>query len=58
MDRSSREFKRPDFQWSITDIFESDHQKSSKQFVLECKRLGIANGNWKFNENYVNQGNR
>lgn len=54
--RTIREFKRPDFQWSIMDILEPDPLKSSKQFVLECKRLGLPNGNWVFNENYVNHG--
>lgn len=38
--RARRENKRPDFQWSYTDRFESDSHRSSKQFVVECKRLG------------------
>lgn len=54
--RTIREFKRPDFQWSIMDTLEPDPLKSSKQFVLECKRLGLPNGSWVFNENYVNHG--
>lgn len=54
--KASRENKRPDFQWSITDIYETDPQKSSKQFVLECKRLGKAKSSWVFNANYINNG--
>ena len=54
--RASREAKRPDFQWSITDISEPDPEKSSKQFVLECKRLGKPVGTWILNENYVKHG--
>ena len=54
--RSAREFKRPDFQWSITDVHESNPQMSSKQFILECKRLGTAKGTWVFNENYAYHG--
>lgn len=54
--RAQREFKRPDFQWSITDIYEQDSKMSSKQFVLECKRLGKAVGTWVLNENYINHG--
>lgn len=54
--RTSREHKIPDFQWSITDISETDPKRSSKQFVLECKRLGTRSGTWIFNENYVHNG--
>ncbi|MEQ8554151.1 MAG: hypothetical protein RIC53_15955 [Cyclobacteriaceae bacterium] len=55
-DRAAREHKRPDFQWSITDTSETDPRKSSKQFVLECKRLGTPKGSWILNENYVHNG--
>lgn len=54
--RTAREHKTPDFQWPITDISETDPAKSSKQFVLECKRLGTPTGTWIFNENYVHNG--
>ena len=54
--RVARESKRPDFQWSITDISEPDPKRSSKQFVLECKRLGKPVGTWILNKNYVNHG--
>lgn len=40
--RAKREQKRPDFQWIYLDRYESDPQRSSKQFVIECKRLGKA----------------
>ncbi len=54
--RNARENKRPDFQWSITDANESDPLKSSKQYILECKRLKAPSGSRRFNENYVNHG--
>ncbi|MEQ8472562.1 MAG: hypothetical protein RIC35_15330 [Marinoscillum sp.] len=54
--RAERENKRPDFQWSITDIYEPNPLLSNKQFVLECKRLGLSNGSWKLNSNYYNNG--
>ena len=38
--RAKREQKRPDFQWNYLDRYEPDPQRSSKQFVVECKRLG------------------
>ena len=38
--RAVREKKRPDFQWIYLDRYESDPHRSSKQFVVECKRLG------------------
>ena len=51
-----RELKRPDFQWSISDTSESP-ERSSKQFVLECKRLGKPSSrNWIFNKNHVQDG--
>lgn len=55
-ERAKREDKRPDFQWSITDVSETDPKKSSKQFVLECKRLGNSKGKWILNSNYINNG--
>jgi len=54
--RAPRENKRPDFQWSITDVSEKNPERSSKQFVLECKRLGKPKGNWVLNKNYVYNG--
>lgn len=55
-ERAAREHKRPDFQWSITDVSETDPIKSSKQFILECKRLGTPKKTWIFNENYIYNG--
>lgn len=55
-ERAAREYKRPDFQWSITDVSEVDPKRSSKQFILECKRLGTPIGKWVLNENYVHNG--
>ena len=55
--RSTREQKRPDFQWIWLDRYESDPYRSSKQFVVECKRLGKSSrADWVFNLNYVNHG--
>lgn len=52
--RTRREFKKPDFQWSIMDISEPNPERSSKQFVQECKRLGKSSlRNWILNKNYV-----
>ena len=55
--RAKREQKRPDFQWVFLDRYESDPRRSSKQFVVECKRLGKAlRPDWVFNLNYTNHG--
>jgi hypothetical protein len=55
--RIAREQKRPDFQWIYLDRYESDPHRSSKQFVVECKRLGESSrADWVFNVNYVNHG--
>jgi N-6 DNA Methylase len=55
--RAKREQKRPDFQWIYLDRYESDPQRSSKQFVVECKRLGKAvRSDWVLNVNYTNHG--
>jgi hypothetical protein len=55
--RAKREQKRPDFQWIYLDRYEADPQRSSKQFVVECKRLGKAlRGDWVFNLNYTDHG--
>jgi len=55
--RAKRENKRPDFQWSYADRFESDPHRSSKQFVVECKRLGSPpRSDWVLNVNYVEHG--
>lgn len=55
--RAQREDKRPDFQWIFLDRYESDPHRSSKQFVVECKRLGLpARSDWILNANYVKHG--
>jgi hypothetical protein len=55
--RARREQKRPDFQWIYLDRYEADPQRSSKQFVVECKRLGNPpRADWVLNLNYVNHG--
>jgi hypothetical protein len=55
--RAKREQKRPDFQWNYLDRYESDPLRRSKQFVVECKRLGKAlRPDWDFNLNYTSHG--
>ena len=55
--RAKREQKRPDFQWIYLDRYEADPMRSSKQFVVECKRLGKPpRANWVLNLNYTNHG--
>lgn len=55
--RARREQKRPDFQWVYLDRYESDPQKCSKQFVVECKRLGTPpRADWVLNLNYIEHG--
>lgn len=55
--RAKRELKRPDFQWVYLDRYEESARHSSKQFVVECKRLGKAlRADWVFNVNYVHDG--
>jgi hypothetical protein len=54
--RAKREQKRPDFQWVYLDRYE-ESEESSKQFVVECKRLGKApRADWIINLNYANHG--
>jgi hypothetical protein len=55
--RTTREQKRPDFQWVYLDRYESDPSRGSKQFVVECKRLGNPpRADWVLNSNYVQHG--
>ena len=55
--RVTREHKRPDFQWVYLDRYEQHPERSSKQFVVECKRLGEhRRTDWIFNVNYVTHG--
>jgi hypothetical protein len=55
--RVAREQKRPDFQWIYRDQYELDLKRSSKQFVVECKRIGKPlRADWVFNQNYVRHG--
>jgi hypothetical protein len=55
--RATREHKRPDFQWCYLDKYELDPERSSRQFTVECKRLGAPRKeSWIFNSNYVTNG--
>lgn len=57
--RAKREQKRPDFQWIYRDRYEPDPKRSSKQFVVECKRLGKPpRSDWILNVNYTENGIR
>jgi hypothetical protein len=57
--RARREQKRPDFQWIYLDRYEPDPRRSSRQFVIECKRLGTPpRADWVLNVNYINHGIR
>src|SRR5205807_1507238 len=44
--------KRPDFTCLMTDSQAASHLTYQIKYYLECKRLGTAQGNWVFNENY------
>jgi hypothetical protein len=54
--RSQRLRKRPDFTCAITNSQAADYLLSQLKYYLECKRLGRAEGNWVFNENYTQHG--
>lgn len=57
-ERTARENKRPDFQWSFQDDQAVDLDRATRTYVVECKRLGTAEGRWIFNGNYVAHGVR
>ncbi len=57
-ERTPREGKRPDFQWSFQDDQAEDLDRATRTYVVECKRLGKALGKWVLNVNYVAQGVR
>lgn len=57
-ERTNRENKRPDFQWSFQDDQAVDLDRATRTYVVECKRLGTAAGAWVFNGNYVAHGVR
>ena len=57
LSRAARDNKRPDFQWLFLDRYEDDPNRSAKQIVVECKRLGPpTSANWVLNVNYVKNG--
>ena len=47
--------KRPDFTWSWQDDSGSTHDEATREFAVECKRLGDAMGST-FNNRYVDEG--
>jgi hypothetical protein len=58
IERTPRENKRPDFQWSVQDDEAVDLDRATRTYVVECKRLGHTVGSWVFNTNYVDHGVR
>jgi len=52
-ERTPRENKRPDFQWSVQDEQAADPERATRSYVVECKRLGEPADAWVFNTNYV-----
>jgi hypothetical protein len=54
--RAVREDKRPDFQCGFVNLQESDDDRASMFYTIECKRLGRAADRWVFNVNYVDKG--
>ncbi|MEA5529212.1 hypothetical protein VB638_06340 [Dolichospermum sp. UHCC 0684] len=55
--QSTREFKRPDFQWGVCDTNELDPDRRDKFYIIESKRLGSpSSSTWIFNKNYVVRG--
>lgn len=56
---SASEKKIPDFYWGYLDHQEPDPRRSSRNFVIECKRLGEPSAaGWEFNLHYVDDGAR
>jgi hypothetical protein len=55
--RSTREAKRPDFQWGVRDRNEVDPDRMDKFYIIESKRLGSpSSSTWILNKNYVING--
>ncbi len=54
--RAPREDKRPDFQCGFVNLQESDDDRASMFYTIECKRLGRPASRWIFNVNYVENG--
>ncbi len=54
---NSSEFKIPDFYLGYIDHDEPDPERCSRNFVIECKRLGAPTASgWAFNVHYVEDG--
>ncbi len=54
--RAAREDKRPDFQCGFVNLQESDDDRASMFYTIECKRLGQPANRWILNVNYVEHG--
>jgi len=56
---SASEKKIPDLYWGYLDHQEMDPRRSSRNFVIECKRLGAPSAaGWVFNVHYMDDGAR
>lgn len=53
---SRRLKKRPDFACALTDAQATDFTRSQIRYLLECKRLGQAEGAWVLTKNYSEHG--
>lgn len=54
---TASEFKRPDFTWGFQDASAPMPERSVRDFVVECKRLGDpVSRSWNLNRNYVLNG--
>ena len=54
--RAAREHKRPDFQCGFVNLQESDDDRASMFYTIECKRLGTRVGQRVLNVIYVKEG--
>ena len=51
--------KRPDLQWGYIDHQARNRRRGVRNFVIECKRLGVpSRSGWAFNIHYVDDGVR
>lgn len=48
--------KKPDFRWRLSDPLEKNPEKATKDYTIECKRLGKKSGSYNFINEYVISG--
>jgi len=49
-------WKKPDFQWRLSDPLEKEPVKAIREYTIECKRLGTKIKSWDFIDEYVVSG--